>query len=574
MEGVPMSKAILQNKLIHNIKGCFYIPAYQRGYRWDVEAERLLNDIQEAIDLKEDTYCLQPIVVKRIDESKYELIDGQQRLTTIYLIYKVLSTSLPTAKANFELEYETRSNSKSFIETINDNSPETFIDYFYMKRAYKKIKDWFGNRPDLLQSSMDFYTAFNKVVNVIWYEVDKDEDSNKLFQRLNIGKIPLTSAELVKALFLNKGSESNLTLDRQQEISLQWDNMEKELHNDSLWFFLTNSIKGEYQTRIDLILDLISNKKDDEKDDYYTFFYFDKEKSRKDLLEVWVDIQRTFLVLKDWYHEHDLYHKIGYLIASNSKSLQEIYNESLNKKKSEFIASLDIFIKESINIKNNYGELSYQNSTDQKKIQKLLLLFNVESVRQQDEFSQWFAFDKFKGNGSITWSLEHIHAQNSDGLKTEEQWREWLSLHLKSINVIGGHQDLADRIIAMLMPGVKIQRENFEPLQAEIIALLSSEGDVEYKHSISNLALLNTRDNAALNNSTFDVKRNEIILMDMKGNFIPFCTKMVFLKYYTSSDVNNIHFWGQQDREAYIKAINNVLAKYLNEEIILTKEDD
>lgn len=569
-----MSKAILQNKLIHNIKGCFYIPAYQRGYRWDVEAERLLNDIQEAIDLKEDTYCLQPIVVKRIDESKYELIDGQQRLTTIYLIYKVLSTSLPTAKANFELEYETRSNSKSFIETINDNSPETFIDYFYMKRAYKKIKDWFGNRPDLLQSSMDFYTAFNKVVNVIWYEVDKDEDSNKLFQRLNIGKIPLTSAELVKALFLNKGSESNLTLDRQQEISLQWDNMEKELHNDSLWFFLTNSIKGEYQTRIDLILDLISNKKDDEKDDYYTFFYFDKEKSRKDLLEVWVDIQRTFLVLKDWYHEHDLYHKIGYLIASNSKSLQEIYNESLNKKKSEFIASLDIFIKESINIKNNYGELSYQNSTDQKKIQKLLLLFNVESVRQQDEFSQWFAFDKFKGNGSITWSLEHIHAQNSDGLKTEEQWREWLSLHLKSINVIGGHQDLADRIIAMLMPGVKIQRENFEPLQAEIIALLSSEGDVEYKHSISNLALLNTRDNAALNNSTFDVKRNEIILMDMKGNFIPFCTKMVFLKYYTSSDVNNIHFWGQQDREAYIKAINNVLAKYLNEEIILTKEDD
>lgn len=568
-----MSKAILQNKLIHNIKGCFYIPAYQRGYRWDVEAERLLNDIQEAIDLKEDTYCLQPIVVKRIDESKYELIDGQQRLTTIYLIYKVLSNSLPTAKANFELEYETRSNSKTFIETINDNSPETFIDYFYMKRAYKKIKDWFGNRPDLLQSSMDFYTAFNKVVNVIWYEVDKDEDSNKLFQRLNIGKIPLTSAELVKALFLNKGSESNLTLDRQQEISLQWDNMEKELHNDSLWFFLTNSIKGEYQTRIDLILDLISNKKDDEKDDYYTFFYFDKEKSRKDLLEVWVDIQRTFLVLKDWYHEHDLYHKIGYLIASNSKSLQEIYNESLNKKKSEFIASLDIFIKESINIKNNYGELSYQNSTDQKKIQKLLLLFNVESVRQQDEFSQWFAFDKFKGNGSITWSLEHIHAQNSDGLKTEEQWREWLSLHLKSINAIGGHQDLADRMIAMLMPGVKIQRENFEPLQAEIVALLSSEGDVEYKHSISNLALLNTRDNAALNNSTFDVKRNEIILMDMKGNFIPFCTKMVFLKYYTSSDVNNIHFWGQQDREAYIKAINNVLAKYLNEEIILIKED-
>ncbi|MCR5422632.1 MAG: DUF262 domain-containing protein [Bacilli bacterium] len=569
-----MSKAILQNKLIHHIKGSFFVPAYQRGYRWDIEAERLLNDIQEAIDLKENTYCLQPIVVKKIEEDKYELIDGQQRLTTIYLIYKVLQTSLPTAKANFELEYETRQNSKNFIETINDNSPETFIDFFYMKRAYLKIKNWFNNRPDLLQSSMDFYTVFNKVVNVIWYEVGKSEDSNKLFQRLNIGKIPLTSAELVKALFLNEGNRASISIDRQKEISLQWDNIEKELHDDSLWFFLTNSIKGEYQTRIDLILDLVAKKKIDERDDYYTFFYFDKEKNNKDLLDVWVGIQRTFLVLKDWFHNHDLYHKIGYLIASNSKTLQEIYYASLNKKKSEFINSLDGFIRESIKIKTNYGDLSYQSSTDQKKIQRLLLLFNVESVRQQDQFSQWFSFDKFKGDETVTWSLEHIHAQNSDGLKTEEQWREWLQLHLASVKAIGGDQDLINRINQMLVPGVRIQGASFEQLQKEIVNILSSTGDVEYKHSIANLALLNTRDNAALNNSTFDVKRNEIIKMDMKGNFIPFCTKMVFLKYYTSSDVNNIHFWGQADREAYVKAINNVLKNYLSEEIILTKEDE
>ena len=87
-----------------------------------------------------------------------------------------------------------------------------------------------------------------------------------------------------------------------------------------------------------------------------------------------------------------------------------------------------------------------------------------------------------------------------------------------------------------------------------------------------NLALLNTADNAALNNSTFDVKRNDIIQMDKKGQYIPFCTKMVFLKYYTPSAENQLHFWGQADRIAYIKAINDVLSDYI-EPIVLEKEE-
>ena len=91
-------------------------------------------------------------------------------------------------------------------------------------------------------------------------------------------------------------------------------------------------------------------------------------------------------------------------------------------------------------------------------------------------------------------------------------------------------------------------------------------------HSISNLALLNTSDNAALNNSTFAVKRNQIIEMDKKGQFIPFCTKMVFLKYYTPSEENQIHFWGQADRVAYINAINRVLSDYLEQEILIETE--
>ena len=67
----------------------FYIPEYQRGYRWTSrEVTDLLNDIAEFINNGRpgQTYCLQPLVVKRLDAS-WEVIDGQQRLTTLWLFH-------------------------------------------------------------------------------------------------------------------------------------------------------------------------------------------------------------------------------------------------------------------------------------------------------------------------------------------------------------------------------------------------------------------------------------------------------------------------------------------------------
>jgi hypothetical protein len=77
------------------------------------------------------------------------------------------------------------------------------------------------------------------------------------------------------------------------------------------------------------------------------------------------------------------------------------------------------------------------------------------------------------------------------------------------------------------------------------------------------MALLTQQDNAALNNSAFDVKRNKILEMDKAGNYIPICTRRVFLKYYTPSQSNQLHFWGKADRDAYIDAMNKVLENYL-----------
>lgn len=563
----------LGTKLVGNITGDFYVPSYQRGYCWGKpEVERLLDDIYST---KGDiNYCLQPVVVKKNDDG-YELIDGQQRLTTIYLIYRFMSEHSKSINGpRFTLSYETRKKSKDFLKSIDESRKEENIDFWFFCSAYESIKAWFSKK-DRKSTLTNMNKYFDEIVKIIWYEVEESEDAIGLFTRLNIGKIPLTNAELVKAMFLSKGrTDTNMERKKQEEISFQWDHMEKELHNDSLWFFLTNK-STEYQTRADLVLDLISQKPTDNRDKYYTFFKFNEMyQDGKNLDDIWYEIQQTFLTLKEWHSNHEFYHKIGYLIASGSKTLRDIFELSQkDETKSAFKKSLDKDIKNSIKIGKNYADLSYENTEDQKKIKRLLLLFNVESVRKSGEHSQRFPFDKYKNgkDGSVIWSLEHIHAQQSEGLSTQKMWQEWLKLHIPSIKSISHDSELIKRM-GDASSNDSLSRQDFDSLQQEVVGLLSEKGHSEYLHSIANLALLSSGDNAALSNSTFDVKRTEIIKMDKKGAFIPFCTRMVFLKYYTSSDKNQLHFWGEEDRKEYVAEMNRILKDYLEEEISSEKE--
>lgn len=564
----------LDTKLVGDIKGDFYIPSYQRGYRWgETEVVRLLDDIYSTEGKR--NYCLQPVVVRKSGD-RYELIDGQQRLTTIYLIYRFMHEESFgfIDEPRFNLSYETREKSGDFLKLMDESRKEENIDFWFLCTAYESIRKWFSEK-DRKSTLTNVNKYFDEIVKIIWYEVGESEDAIGLFTRLNIGKIPLTNAELVKAMFLSKDTDENIDKEKQEEISLQWDNMEKELHNNSLWYFLTNKTSAVYQTRIDLVLDLISGKPADNREKYYTFFRFDEMRQTKKIDSIWRSIQQTFLVLKDWHGNHELYHKIGYLIASGTLTLQKIFDISRDKTKDDFRNSLDDFIRDSIRIKGNYSDLSYEKTQDRRKITTLLLLFNVESVRRNGEHSQWFPFDKYKfgRDGNVTWSLEHIHAQQSEGLRTQEMWKKWLELHIPSVKSVS---DTPDELIGLMKSAIakeKLERQEFDAIQQKVVELLSVKGNTEYLHSIANMALLSTADNAALNNSTFDVKRNEIIKMDKAGQYIPFCTRMVFLKYYTPSEDNQLHFWGHTDRVAYVDAMNKVLANYLEEPIILEKEE-
>ena len=375
----------------------------------------------------------------------------------------------------------------------------------------------------------------------------------------------MTNAELVKAIFLsrNNGIDERYQL----EISTQWDDIEKELHDEKLWYFITNKKAEDFSTRIELLFDLMADKKDGDKERYRTFFWF-MEQSKSDeyagnKIKLWEQVIETFQRLKEWFNDSELYHKIGYLIAVNKKTLRDLIIESSQMGKRDFRSSLNQSIAESINFNKEYLDLSYDNKSDYPSIEKLLLLFNVESVFQNGDKSMKFPFDKHK-NKDGGWSLEHIHAQQSEGMNKKEQWNEWLDMHVQSLRNI----DLTKN--ATLIEEIESRdkenttEEQFNTWFKKVIQAFNLEQNIDYIHMLSNMALLGAFDNSALNNSTFDVKRDKILEMDKKGDYIPICTRRVFLEYYTSSGETQLHFWGKADRDAYIEAMNATLKPYLS----------
>ena len=576
-----------ETKGVLEIKGNFFVPDYQRGYRWgENEVKQLLDDIYENSQKKEScakNYYLQPIVVKTIREGNYELIDGQQRLTTLYLILSCIKEMLPKTFLNYEITYQTREDTCDFLKKIDVNKKEENIDFFFIANAYSTIYKWFGldnEENNSMAIAINFYQTLFNSVKIIWYEPEDNVSGVDLFTRLNIGRIPLTNSELVRALFLSRNSD--LTPAEQLEIAAEWDSIEKELHQSSFWAFLTNYQPEDYPNRIDLLFDLMAGGKS--RDKYATFFYFNnKIKEGEKKQDVWKDIVAYFARLKEWYGNREVFHKVGFLVSvgNKDKALINLLNSTAGKKKDEVSVYRDSEIKEEIK-EVILGELTYQS----KNTHQVLLLFNVLSVMNVKDESLRFPFDKYKNNA---WSLEHIHAQNAEILNTTEKQKEWLSIHKEVLQSMVERENLENAIkekgqqkstieaqikkLRDLLNAIeKMEQQNsivkaqFDELQKQVFSQLSNETGGDYLDSLANMALLNVGNNAALNNSVFEVKRRKIIEMDKAGAYIPYCTRMVFFKYYTPTP-SNLHSWSADDRGAYIKAIRETLKPYLRTEL-------
>ena len=610
----------------------FHIPAYQRGYRWrKPQTEQLLRDVEEARAAvspgNEKPYLLQPIVLKRLSRDgetpdKYEVIDGQQRLTTIWIILQYIRNGGWRKPGKYSLVYETEREKEeekaAFLEALGTESQKSVqtMDEDFFAKSYDAVKTYFEGIREERQLDedafgdhiRDFCKYLQESVEVIWYEVETeqtDRDGEEIFMSLNRGRIPLESSELIKTLLLVTASRvwPNMMEDteRQTEIATEWDEMERAFSDPEFWSFIGGD-DGEVvgKPRMGYFLEMLpppngGEWEDQEGDDYKVFNRYERlvrqycsdadadRRSRDNyvLESLWRDhIRASYLKLKDWSGDVRLFHKIGFLIAvkhGSQKERMELLRGLLEHKglKSELETAIDNKIKELFKDRKPL-ELEYSQK-DNEAIYRLLLLFNVVSCMDEAEKSgaascEWYSFAR---HAAENWSLEHINPQNE--LKIAQsgdrmKWKNWLERQRPFLKLAKKDGDLlASETDEILRDIENLDEARFKNLSERIVGAFSTNFDPAEEHSLSNLALLSKPDNSSIGDSIFLGKRQEILEKIANGRFVPFCTRRVFLKHYTMLDENHdvnpeeygLVFWTTTDAARYLDNIKKTVSRYV-----------
>ncbi len=576
----------------------FFIPSYQRGYRWtEIQVIQLLDDIWEFSKRekgKGEFYCLQPIVVKKINEIEWEVIDGQQRLTTIFIILKYFEDICKMLDSKFKLytiDYATRKGSSTFLENIasGGSQHEDNIDFFFMYSTFHTIDQWFQDRD---VNKLDFINTLQKQqlenisdnennafidnannVRVIWYEVDSQENTDSIyniFTRLNIGKIPLTNAELIKALLLQKRNfpKESVSL-KQIQIATEWDTIEKTLQDDSFWYFIYD-IKNpiNYENRIEYIFDMMRGRTK-HKEAHFTFnaFYNDLVNHQVAATSIWLNVKQFFLTLEEWFKDYTLFHYIGFLVDCGIPVIEIKKNSDIMPKdvfKHKYLVNQ---IRTQVNFDIN--NITYSNKSC---VRKILLLFNIQTVLETQKSDMRFPFNRYK---SDKWDIEHICSQTDYNIHAgkRSEWYEDIIEYFVGSNdsdtiteYIKNNSGQANiiKIIESIQSSVSVNEEDvkFNNCYNMVRSFFKEDNQKEDRDDISNLTLLDASTNRSYGNSFFPIKRRRIIDNDSKGIFVPIATKNLFLKYY-SNQLGDVMYWSNQDANDYMAAIKKVLSPFI-----------
>lgn len=645
LEILNIEKICFKQKYVQEIKDHFFIKDYQRGYRWTkIEIEDLLNDINSIED--DEKYCLQPLIIRKIDvnnekyykglncivdktddmannESKtfendcivYELIDGQQRLTTIWLILHYIQK-----ESLYDIYYSNR-------------RP---IDNAFIEQAKEIIENWIENNLKEENAKKAFLSKLTENAYFIWYEFNGTNNGGEVFsaeeefKNVNAGKIPLTNAELFKAMLLNdeiiKQSSGNIDLNKRDiyKMAFDWDNLEQKLSEPNFWNFI-NGKECDDSAHLDYLFELeayqIRNKcfadigRKTKKNklvpvknfidslssslDKFSFLTVrkyleyracedggDKKISIRfsDIRKEWENIKNLYNTLYKYFSDNELYNYLGFLVACGDDRVQhkmvpdcieKLFNErtkNLQDVKNYVKKEIYELLKNSIEISKsdnslflNNGNLNpdYYDNTNLKDIRNFLLFFNVWTT---DKANERFPFYKYRNstdesNKKLQWDIEHISARNlkKDIKKELENNAKNRGEYIKSLKEwMQGEIGDGDNAFKIKNDEkiAKLWESNDVKGIEELWKIFVEYIDGNADNSIANLALLDRNTNRGYGNSLFLEKRKEIIDRDKNGWYIPIATKNVFLKYYSSSSetVTSIG-WSEKDKEVYKKEI-------------------
>ncbi len=627
----------------------FYIPAYQRGYRWtENQVGDLLRDLLcFANDPKKegDFYCLQPIIARPITnmgkiknifkeeivedvvkKGVWEIIDGQQRLTTIFLLYQYLVNKKgwdaatlfdEEGKITYHLHYETRKNSTQFLENMNIenctlNKSEN-VDYFYMSRAFREIDRWIkedgrdinvrykqGASLDKVRNSL--FSLLNGTrdtidgsIQVLWYELEETNEKNTIheFQKINTGKIRLTDAELVKGLFLLKRNFSeSAKITRQSQLATEWEFIENTLHSNNFWYFLQKQKDDDNANRIELLFTLlykieqlkelpenewatklkeINKHLTDPRQNVIFRFYYNRFEGKngkdlqKEVLNAWEEVMTLFRTLDDWFNTPELYNYIGLLSQ---------YGEDISRLVLYFNA--------------------IDENTSREDFKKYLLqriryyLRNIKVDKNKKEICSTYKERNDIYKLLLALNIHILNGQNQQ-LKSESDIykfpfdalnsQKWDIEHIDSYhtNILKRDCDKEEWIHTAredreneLSDEEKVKLEELlkDKKYEEAINLLKKnakeeDADDELKNSIGNLTLLDAETNRSYGNSLFCTKRKNILENMKSGKFILVGTQYVFAKLFDKKGTNR-SYWTQDDMQAYHKFIYDNVEVYLN----------
>lgn len=563
----------------------FHIPAYQRGYKWATGPNGavtvLLNDLWHAFETQEDEYYLQYITVKPLqlsDSSNYlEVIDGQQRLTTLSILLSVLNLQQADATntdniACNKLDYAIRANffdefiyaQEKLAEVVDTNWNEFIAedrerldrqDIYYLYGALKECDSFFVDKSKLLH---DFKAYLFKHVKLIVNSVEQHIVSETVFKNLNSNKVPLSEVELIKALFITrvgrdkvKSSDSHFreVMEVRLGLSRTWEDIQQWAQSNAITSFYFDD-KGSSLHELLKLTALVMGAKQTELvgsqlGSHSLFNFFSQQQSTQNGFEYLISTQER---LKDWFDTDEIYHLIGFCrFAKNSeykrlsflKECLELPTKTeltsfLRKKKSELLfgKNAESDDKEAL-VKNlKYGD-------DDKQIHAVLLALSVfpKNVIRR------FDFDSFKRQN---WSLEHIFPQTPEGkghVLTDDEKQ-----NIKHILV--NDREESEAIELLLKQASRTTDE-----QKVYVDAIRKTGTLD---NIGNMCLLTGGANSALGCLFFDGKRQKILELIQRGNFVPKHTFDVFAKMIAGLDVD-LKQWSKKDIDAHAQYIASTI---------------
>lgn len=540
-------EATISKKYINELKDYrFSIPDYQRGYRWTRDQiTKLINDI-DGIE-GDEGYCLMPIIVRKKSKDKdgeYEVVDGQQRLTTIDILLSERENKLYKIGQDSDysaLDEELKADVRRIVESDKYSQKLKAIEDKLLNNCY-----------------------------FIWYEIETEDEKEAIdtFNRVNAWKIPLKESELIKAYVLSGYGEG---LER-REARDEWNALEHIMDDPSFFDFFNlgnNESESKYEScHIERLVELWAPENLNKTRVYPIFDHImEKTIDGKQLFNELKKLERDMYNL---YHDRKSYHLASYLLLKKTglgvKEVIEIYQKNPSAGLLEKVRESIRDIKSEKELKDYLLALSYGDNNDE--IYNILTLFNILSALNDSSSPSFYPTILHKKQN---WSLEHIHARNERSLREDEikeilNWnQDGMEFALYKFKELQNSKNrelqepelnaFYSDIIFPLLSGAKIKNDEID------------EGSYDkdwYEYSIGNLALLPGAENSALNNSTYIEKIMKIKNFGL-SSYIPRCTMDVFMKRY-SEDRENRQVWRKKDGDDYVEKICSVIFSVLGKE--------